>query len=76
LLLQEMPFGAEMKPLIIEMRVLAGNSLYGADTNGNELVEPIHGEGGADTAYEHAYYMADMPLLMGIHRIPPPANSP
>jgi serine/threonine protein kinase len=74
--LQEMPFSAEMKPLILEMRVLAENSLYGADTNGNELIEPIHGEGGADTAYEHAYYMADMPLLIGVHRIPPPAETP
>lgn len=74
--LQEMPFGTEMKPIIIQMRVLAENSLYGADTNGNELIEPVHGEGGADTAYEHAYYMADMPLLLGVHRIPPPAEIP
>ncbi|MBM4426383.1 MAG: hypothetical protein FJ031_04000 [Chloroflexi bacterium] len=52
------------------------NSLYGADTNGNELIEAIHGEGGTNTIYEHAYYMADMPLLIGVHRIPPPAETP
>jgi serine/threonine protein kinase len=74
--LQEIPFGAEMKPLILEMRALAKNSLNGVDTNGNELIEPILGEGGADTAYEHAYYMAEMPLLLGGHRIPPPAQDP
>jgi serine/threonine protein kinase len=74
--LQETPFSAEMEPIILEMRVLSENSLNGVDTNGNELIEPILGEGGANTAYEHAYYMADMPLLTGVHRIPPPATSP
>jgi hypothetical protein len=37
------------------------------------VIEPIVGEGGADTAYQYAYYMAEMPLLSGAHRIPPAA---
>lgn len=74
--LQEMPFGTEMEPLILEMRTLANNALSGVDTNGNNIIEPTLGECGADTAYEYAYYMADMPLLTGEHRIPPAANTP
>lgn len=74
--LQEMPFGSDMEPLIIEMRVLSEQVLFGVDADGNELIEPIPGEGGGDTAYEHAYYMADMPLLFGADRIPPPARNP
>jgi len=35
----------------------------GIDINGNENVEPISGEGGTITAYEHAYYMADMVIF-------------
>lgn len=64
-----------LKPARV-LNVKHENSLYGADTNGNELIEAIHDEGGADTAYEHAYYMADMPLLLGVHRIPPSAETP
>ncbi|MBX3035408.1 MAG: protein kinase [Anaerolineales bacterium] len=71
--LQEMPFGAEMEAIILEMRVLSDQILLGVDSNGNELIEPILGEGGADTAYEHAYYMAEMPMLLGANRIPLPA---
>jgi hypothetical protein len=37
------------------------------------VIEPIKGEGGADTAYEYAYFMTEMPLLPGGHRIPLPA---
>jgi hypothetical protein len=76
LLLQDMPFGAEMRPLILEMRLLSEQVLSGVDANGNEIIEPIPGEGGGNTAYEHAYYMADMPLLIGAHRIPPAAGTP
>ena len=71
--LQEMPFGSDMEPLIEEMVFLSNQVLFGNDLNGNELIEPVAGEGGGDTAYEHAYYMAEMPLLSGAHRIPPPA---
>jgi serine/threonine protein kinase len=73
--LQEMPFGADMQVLILEMRILSDQALFGVDANGNELIEPILGEGGAATVYEHAYFMAEMPLLSGAHRIPPPAGN-
>lgn len=74
--LQEMPFGADMQPLIEEMALLANQITLGTDSNGNGIIEPIAGEGGATTAYEHVYYMADMPLLPGAHRIPAPALTP
>jgi serine/threonine protein kinase len=70
---QAMPFGGDMEPLIAEMKVLSDQIVSGIDTNGNSLIEPIAGEGGATTAYEYAYYMADMPLLAGANRIPLPA---
>ena len=43
-----------------EAVVLADKILNGVDINGNEKIEPIPGEGGAMTAYEHSYYMADI----------------
>ena len=73
--LQETPFGTDMEPLIADMVNLSSQMLYGVDTNANGLIEPIVGEGGADTAYTQAYQMADMPLLTGEHRIPPPAST-
>lgn len=71
--LQEMPFDPEMEPVIQEMVFLSNQVLFGVDVNGNEIIEPITGEGGGDIAYEHSYYMADMPLLAGENRIPAPA---
>ena len=71
--LQSMPFGADMEPLIKEITALSDQIISGVDSNGNDLIEPIIGEGGATTAYEYAYYLAEMPLLPGAHRIPPPA---
>ena len=73
--LQKMPFGKDMEPLVLEMRSISNQVLFGVDTNGNGLIEPSLGEGGGDTAYKFAYYMADMPLLPGEHRIPAPANA-
>jgi len=72
--LQEMEFGPGMEPLLSEMTTLAGHILSGTDANGNALIEPIPGEGGADTAYERAYSMADMTLYPGADRIPPAVN--
>ena len=43
-----------------QVAALAKQIRTGVDVNGNEKVEPIPGEGGARTAYEYAYYMADM----------------
>lgn len=73
--LQSMPVDSEMQTIITEMNLLSTYILSGVDTNGNQLIEPIVGEGGADSAYEYAYYMANMPILLGKHRIPPPASA-
>lgn len=49
---------------------LANQMLNGIDTNGNETIDPIPGEGGAITAYEHIDYMSDMPILPGEAQVP------
>ena len=61
--LQSMEPGPEMEAALREAVTLSGMILNGIDLNGNEQVEPIPGEGGARTAYEHAYYMADILLF-------------
>ncbi|KAA0268607.1 MAG: hypothetical protein DPW18_13430 [Chloroflexi bacterium] len=71
--LMDMPFGPEMEPALAEIQTLSYNMLYGVDTNNNGVIEPVTGEGGADTVYEHAYYLAEMPLLPGAQRTPPSA---
>ena len=50
---------------------LADKMLNGIDINGNEEIEPIPGEGGAIVTYDHAAYMADMPILAGKDQSPP-----
>lgn len=74
--LQTMPFDSKMEAVIAEMQTLSGLILSGEDANGNGRIEPIPGEGGADTAYEHAYFMADMPIYPGPNRIPPAGQKP
>jgi hypothetical protein len=61
-----------MEATITEMEILSTRMLKGEDANQNGRIEPISAEGGADTAYEHAYRMADMPLFTGANRVPPP----
>jgi len=46
-----------------EAVALASQMLNGLDLDHNGNIEPTAGEGGALAAYEHAYEMADMPLL-------------
>ena len=53
---------------------IADHILNGIDINGNESIEPILGEGGALTAYAHADYMSDMPILAGQDQIPSPGK--
>ena len=53
---------------------LADQMLNGIDIDGNERIDPIPGEGGALTAYEHADYMSDMPILAGRDQAPPPGQ--
>jgi len=71
--LQAMDFGPQMESLIVEIQQLAKQDLSGVDTNLNEQIEPIVGEGGANTVREHAYYMAVMPILPGSQQMPPAA---
>lgn len=46
----------------------------GIDLDGSESVDPVEGEGGAATAYDHAEYMADMQILEGVNLFPPPGQ--
>ena len=57
------PSNPDREGLIRQAVALANQIRAGIDVDGNERVEPIPGEGGALTAYEHAYYMADMLIL-------------
>ncbi len=68
--LMKMPFGAEMETSVTELSILTENLLRGQDVDKNGLVEPLPGECGADLAYEHGWYLADMPILIGPERIP------
>jgi anti-sigma-K factor RskA len=49
---------------------LANQMLDGIDIDGSESVDPIAGEGGTMTAFEHAEYMSDMPILEGEDQVP------
>jgi len=54
------PDGSDLEGLVRQAVALANQMRNGIDINGNENIEPIPGEGGAITAYQHAYYMADI----------------
>ncbi|MFN8432952.1 MAG: protein kinase [Anaerolineales bacterium] len=59
----------------VRLAVSLAEQIYqGVDIDGNESVDPIEGEGGALTAYQHAEYMADMQILEGANLFPPPGN--
>jgi hypothetical protein len=60
ILISQSPFDAAMEGMIRNSLALANQIENGFDVNGNEIIEPIPGEGGAVAAYEHAYYMADI----------------
>jgi hypothetical protein len=60
----------ELEGMIREAVALADKIRNGIDVNGNEQIEPIPGEGGAVTAHEHAYYMADMDIVPGASQPP------
>lgn len=64
------PDGANIEADVRSAVALANQILNGLDVNGNEAIEPVAGEGGALTAYQHSYYMADMPILAGKNQIP------
>ncbi len=74
--LHETPFNPAMAGQIDEIAALANQMLIGVDSNKDGTIEPVAGEGGASTMYEHAYFLADMDLLPGAQRIPPAAPPP
>jgi len=63
ILIMQTPFNASMEGMVRNSVALANQIQNGFDANGNESIEPIPGEGGASTAYEHSYYMADLQIL-------------
>lgn len=73
--LQSMPYGTGMESTIAEIETYSSLLLYGEDTNGNNRIEPLPGEAGADTAYFAAYSIAQMPIFPGGRRMPQPANT-
>jgi hypothetical protein len=72
--LNNMAFGSGMEATITNMLIASERLLYGEDANDNGRIEPVTGEGGADTAYVYAYTLADMPILPGPKRTPPPGK--
>ena len=57
------PAGTDVEGLIRQALALSNQIRNGIDINGNEKIEPIPGEGGVITAYQHAYYMADITIF-------------
>jgi len=55
--------GTDLENTVRQAVAMAGQIRNGVDINGNETIEPIPGEGGTITAYQHAYYMADMVIF-------------
>src|SRR6266487_2484390 len=51
--------------LIQEIVTLSGHTLNGVDLNDDEHVDPVPGEAGAITAYNHGQLMAQLTLLPG-----------
>jgi serine/threonine protein kinase len=62
----------DRESLVRQAVALANQIRTGLDVNGNEAIEPIPGEGGAVTAYEHSYYMADMLIPPAGNQTPTP----
>jgi hypothetical protein len=68
----ENPTSPDREAAIRQAVALANQIRTGLDVNGNENIEPIPGEGGALTAYEHSYYMADMLIFPTDNQTPTP----
>jgi hypothetical protein len=69
--LKDTPFGPQIAPIITELESLGDMLVRGTDADRDGLIEPLPDECGADSAYEFASSMADMPLFPGENRIPP-----
>ncbi len=57
------PADTDVESLVRQAVALSSQIRSGIDINGNENIEPIAGEGGALTAIQHAYYMADISII-------------
>ncbi|MBI5935592.1 MAG: protein kinase [Chloroflexi bacterium] len=65
------PSDDSARATLVKIVALADQIVSGVDLDGNEHVDPIAGEGGALTVFEHAYYMADMEILFGANQLMP-----
>jgi hypothetical protein len=64
------PAPADLDQKVSQAVDLANRMMNGVDADEDGLVESIPGEGGAITAYDQAYHMADMPLeAVGIQNL-------
>jgi serine/threonine protein kinase len=68
----ENPSNPDREATIRQAVAMANQIRNGLDVNGNENIEPVTGEGGGVTAYEHAYYMADMLIIPAENQTPTP----
>ena len=68
----ENPSNPDRESIIRQAVATANQIRTGLDVDGNENIEPIPGEGGALTAYEHSYYMADMLIPSTGNQTPAP----
>jgi serine/threonine protein kinase len=66
------PATPDREAIVRQAVALANQIRTGVDIDGNERIEPISGEGGALTAYEHSYYMADMLIFPAENQTPTP----
>jgi hypothetical protein len=57
------PADGDVENLIRQAVSLSNQIRNGIDINGNENIEAIEGEGGAITAYQHAFYMSDLAIF-------------
>ena len=63
------------KEYVEQISELADLFTNGQDVNGNGEIEPILDEGGAMTVFLNAQLMAEMPVLIGMNRVPAPASA-
>jgi serine/threonine protein kinase len=69
--LNETSFGPEMEPIVAQLKILGNQLVHGVDLNKNGIIDAAVDECGADTAYFHSYYMADLQIYPGADRTTP-----
>jgi len=72
----EAPTGSDLEATVRQVVALTNQLRNGVDKDGNESIDPIPGEGGAVTAYQHAYYMADIIIFTDSNTIQIPTVDP